>query len=259
MFIRIGFLAHDAGHKQIFGSRRANDVAGLLLASLAVGLGYSWWLNNHNRHHAHPSTDVKDPDANYGALAFTTGQAAGRGRFARVAYRYQAYFFFPLLLLSAVGLHVDSARYLVGRRGRGRPGERMLFAAHVVGYFSLVFWVLSPVKAVVFVLVHQALLGPYLGLAFAPNHKGMPMLEVRSSGSTRTRDSGSSPRTEAARTSSSTTPPSSPTGSASCVGTSGSSSTWFRGPRVRRPRTSVRSERATPGRCAAPGRFLRHG
>jgi fatty acid desaturase len=177
-FTQVGFLAHDAGHKQMFTSRRVNDVVGLLLASLAVGLGYSWWLDNHNRHHAHPNTDVKDPDANYGALAFTTGQAGGRGRVARVVYRYQAYFFFPLLLLSAVGLHVDSARFLVGRRGRGRFGERVLFAAHVVGYFGVVFWVLSPVKAVVFVLVHQALLGLYLGVSFAPNHKGMPMLGV---------------------------------------------------------------------------------
>ena len=35
---------------------------------------------------------------------------------------------------------------------------------------------LSPVKAVVFVLVHQGLFGLYLGCSFAPNHKGMPIL-----------------------------------------------------------------------------------
>ncbi len=175
-FTQVGFLAHDAGHRQMFASRRANDVAGLLLASLAVGLGYSWWLDNHNRHHAHPNTDVKDPDANYGALAFTSGQAGGRGRLARVVYRYQAYFFFPLLLFAAIGLHLESALFLAGRRGRGRWAERLLFAAHVVGYLGVVFWVLSPVKAVAFVAVHQALLGLYLGVSFAPNHKGMPML-----------------------------------------------------------------------------------
>jgi fatty acid desaturase len=37
-----------------------------------------------------------------------------------------------------------------------------------------VFLVLSPGKAVVFLLVHQGLWGVYMGLAFAPNHKGMP-------------------------------------------------------------------------------------
>jgi fatty acid desaturase len=176
VFTQVGFLAHDAGHKQIFTSGRANDLAGILLANLAVGLGYSWWLDNHNRHHAHPNTDVKDPDANFGALAFTSGQAGSRGRFARFAYRYQAYFFFPLLLLSAVGLHIDSARYLAGRRGRDHAWERLLFAAHVIGYLGVVLWVLSPVKAAVFIGVHQGLLGLYLGVSFAPNHKGMPML-----------------------------------------------------------------------------------
>jgi len=36
--------------------------------------------------------------------------------------------------------------------------------------------VLSPLKAVVFVAIHQGLLGLYLGSVFAPNHKGMPIL-----------------------------------------------------------------------------------
>jgi fatty acid desaturase len=176
VFTQVGFLAHDAGHKQIFTSGRANDIAGILLANLAVGLGYSWWLDNHNRHHAHPNTDGKDPDIDFGALAFTPGQAGARGRFARLAYRYQAYFFFPLLLLTALGLHVDSAVYLARRAGRSRPWERVLFAAHVVGYLAVVFWVLSPVKAAVFIGVQQGLLGLYLGVSFAPNHKGMPIL-----------------------------------------------------------------------------------
>jgi fatty acid desaturase len=109
-------------------------------------------------------------------------QAGGRGRFARIAYRYQAYFFFPLLLLNALGLHVDSARYLARRTGRGRTWERVLFAAHVAGYLAVVFWVLSPVKAAVFIGVQQGLLGLYLGVSFAPNHKGMPILAAGDEG-----------------------------------------------------------------------------
>ena len=178
VFAQVGFLAHDAGHQQIFTTRRSNDLAGILLANLAVGLGYGFWLDKHNRHHAHPNQDDKDPDINFGALAFTARQAGGRGRLARFAYRYQAYFFFPLLTLTAFGLHVDSAVYLAGRAGRHRVWERLLFAAHVVGYVGVVFWVLSPVKATVFILVQQGLVGLYLGAAFAPNHKGMPILDA---------------------------------------------------------------------------------
>jgi fatty acid desaturase len=178
VFAQVGFLAHDAGHQQIFTTRRSNDLIGILLANLAVGLGYGFWLDKHNRHHAHPNQDGKDPDINFGALAFTARQAGGRGRLARFAYRYQAYFFFPLLSLTAFGLHVDSAVYLAGRAGRHRVWERLLFAAHVAGYVGVVFWVLSPVKATVFILVHQGLVGLYLGASFAPNHKGMPILDA---------------------------------------------------------------------------------
>jgi fatty acid desaturase len=38
--------------------------------------------------------------------------------------------------------------------------------------------VLSPLKAVLFVLLQQALFGLYLGLSFAPNHKGMPIFNA---------------------------------------------------------------------------------
>jgi fatty acid desaturase len=178
MFAQVGFLAHDAGHRQVFASRRYNDIAGVLLANLCVGLAYQWWVDTHNRHHTHPNQEDSDPDIQIPALAFTAGQAAGRGRLARLAYRHQAYFFFPLLLLTALGLHIDSAINLAGRGTGRRVWQRALFATHVVGYFAAVFLVLPPVKAVVFVLVQQGLLGLYLGCSFAPNHKGMPIVDA---------------------------------------------------------------------------------
>ena len=51
-----------------------------------------------------------------------------------------------------------------------------MLVAHAVGYLGAVFWVLAPVQAVAFVVVHQGLWGVYMGLAFAPNHKGMPVI-----------------------------------------------------------------------------------
>jgi hypothetical protein len=41
--------------------------------------------------------------------------------------------------------------------------------------------ILSPVRAIVFIAVHQGLLGLYLGCAFAPNHKGMPVMSEQDS------------------------------------------------------------------------------
>ena len=176
VFTHIGFIGHDAGHSQIFRTRRANYLVGLLHGNLAIGLSYGWWVDKHNRHHAHPNQEDMDPDINIGALAFTSGQAQGKRGLVRFVARHQRYFFLPLLLLEAVQLHLSSIQALVRRGVKHRSWEALLLLAHVVGYLTVVFLVLSPVKAVVFILVQQALFGLYLGLSFAPNHKGMPVL-----------------------------------------------------------------------------------
>ena len=178
VFTQIGFLGHDAGHRQIFTSRRANYIVGILHGNLAIGLSYGWWVDKHNRHHAHPNQDDKDPDIKTGALLFSSGQAGDRGPVARFLHRHQAYLFFPLLLLEAINLHVASARALAGRAARQRSWEAVLFATHVLVYLGVVFLVLSPLPAVVFIVVHQGLFGLYLGCSFAPNHKGMEILKA---------------------------------------------------------------------------------
>ena len=139
VFTQIGFLGHDAGHRQVFSTRRASYVAGILLGNLGIGLSYGWWVGKHNRHHAHPNQDDADPDIAAGALAFTSAQArAGRGA-ARLVFRYQAYLFFPMLLLEAVSLHVASVRALTRRAARRRSWERALIIIHAAGYLTVVF------------------------------------------------------------------------------------------------------------------------
>jgi fatty acid desaturase len=173
---QLGFVGHDAGHRQIFKSGRANYVAGVVLANVGVGFSYAWWVDKHNRHHAHPNDEDKDPDVAAGALVFTTGQVRASRRIARVFYRFQAWGFFPLLLLEALNLRVASVRYLIADRTRPRTREALLMGLHIVGNVAFVFLLLPPVKALVFIAVHQALFGLYLGCSFAPNHKGMPQL-----------------------------------------------------------------------------------
>ena len=56
MFTQAGFLGHDAGHRQIAGSRRVSGILGVLLGNLGIGLSYGWWVAKHIRHHAHPNT-----------------------------------------------------------------------------------------------------------------------------------------------------------------------------------------------------------
>ena len=176
VFAQLGFLGHDAGHRQISGSRRVSYILGLLLGDLGIGLSFGWWVSKHNRHHAHPNTEGADPDINMKVLAFTPGQAGAARGLSRAMFRWQAYFFFPLLFGEGISLHVSSIASVAGKSGRARLPEALLLAVHFASYLTILFIVLPPSKAIVFVVVQQGLFGLYMGAAFAPNHKGMPVL-----------------------------------------------------------------------------------
>jgi len=175
-FTQIAFLGHDAGHQQVFSARRANDLMGLVVGNLVIGMSYGWWVEEHTRHHIYPNYEDKDPDIGEGVLAFTAEQARTRsGPVTRFIARHQAALFFPLLTLEGLNLRVLSAQALLAPRGRRRRRVEVVFILmHVIGYLTAVFLVLPVGMALAFVAVHQAVFGVYMGCSFAPNHKGMP-------------------------------------------------------------------------------------
>jgi fatty acid desaturase len=109
-------------------------------------------------------------------LVWSTDQAHVAKGVARILGGWQAFLFFPLLTLEGMNLHVASVRALSRSNLRHRWVEASLLAAHAVGYLAALFIVLPPGKALAFFAVHQGLFGVYLGMTFAPNHKGMPTL-----------------------------------------------------------------------------------
>ncbi|MFI5537255.1 fatty acid desaturase family protein [Nocardia sp. NPDC051900] len=175
VFAQIAFLGHDAGHRQIFAGRRANYLFGVIAGNLGIGVSIGWWVSNHNRHHAHPNTEGSDPDV-MGVLAHSGDRARTGKGIRRLIFRYQAWLFFPMLLLEAGSLHYASVRAVLRWAIPNRVWEAALLAAHAAGYLAAVFLVLSPGKALVFIAVHQGLFGFYMGCTFAPNHKGMEVL-----------------------------------------------------------------------------------
>jgi fatty acid desaturase len=176
VFTQLAFAGHDAGHRQIFRSRRGNDLVGLVHANLLTGISFGWWVPKHNAHHTNPNHEDLDPDISITALAFTADQASSRHGLIRLLARYQAWLFFPLLLLEAVHLHLASIKSILRGSGRANAIEGLLLVAHVAAYLTAVLLVLSPLQAIAFVVVQQGLFGLYLGCSFAPNHKGMPTL-----------------------------------------------------------------------------------
>jgi fatty acid desaturase len=160
----------------MFRSRQANELAGYLHGNLMIGLSYDWWVDKHNRHHRNPNQAELDPDVGTGVFAFSREEALKRGRIGQFAARWQSLYFFPILTLEALNLKIASIQAVAKTGARNRGVEASLLFIHVAGYITLLLFAMSPLQALAFFGVHQALFGVYLGCSFAPNHKGMKML-----------------------------------------------------------------------------------
>ncbi|MBG0857780.1 acyl-CoA desaturase [Streptomyces spinoverrucosus] len=177
VFGQLGLAAHDLAHRQVFTRRRPSEAGGLLVANLLLGMSYGWWMNKHTRHHANPNHETKDPDVSPDILVWSQRQARKAKGLPRFIGKHQAALFFPLLTLEGLNLSFASFKAL-RKASMKRPAlEGTLLVVHFVVYFGALFTVLSPAKALAFIAVHQGLFGIYLGSVFAPNHKGMPMIE----------------------------------------------------------------------------------
>ncbi len=174
---QLAFLGHEASHRQVLTSGPANDRAGWLLATALVGISYSWWMDKHTRHHGNPNKLGKDPDIAIDTFSFIEEDAASRRGLMAWFTRHQGLFFFPLLLLEGLNLHVKSVQSLwQTRRTPGRPLELAVLVLRFAIYLTAVFWVLPLGMAFAFVGLQLAVFGLYMGASFAPNHIGMPII-----------------------------------------------------------------------------------
>jgi fatty acid desaturase len=173
-FAQMALVAHDLAHRQVFRTKRPSEITGRLVGNLGIGMSYGWWMDKHTRHHNNPNHDDLDPDVSPEVLIWATESALGRRGLKGFITRHQAGLFFPLLTLLAIDLKVSSVKALHNGTVKRRGLEGGLLILHAAVYLSALLIVLSPLQAVAFFLVHQALFGVYLGMTFAPNHKGMP-------------------------------------------------------------------------------------
>ena len=177
IFTQFAFLAHEASHRQILKSGPANDRIGRFLATFVVGMSYAWWMNKHTRHHGNPNKIGKDPDIEIDTISFIEEDAAKAKGLIALITRKQGYLFFPLLTLEGINLHYISMRTLFGRAPvKGRWVEISAIALRFAIYLTVLFMFLPLGMAFAFLGVQLAVFGVYMGAAFAPNHKGMPII-----------------------------------------------------------------------------------
>lgn len=179
IFTQFAFVGHEASHRQVFTSGKANDRMGRALASGVVGLSYSWWMNKHTRHHGNPNVIGKDPDIEVDTISFVDADAASARGLRALITRHQGKLFFPLLVFEGINLHVKSFGHAFGPgKVDGRGLEIGLLVTRMVIVVGAIFLVLPLGMAFAFLGVQLAVFGAYMGLSFAPNHIGMTMFPV---------------------------------------------------------------------------------
>ncbi|MFD3742179.1 fatty acid desaturase family protein [Streptomyces sp. NPDC058629] len=176
-FGQTDLVGHDAGHRQIFRTRKGSDVIGYIHGNLLTGVSFGWWVGHHTKHHNYPNHLSLDPDITRRQVIFDSKHRTKKtGAVARFIVRHQAWMFYVVIMMEGLRMHLSG--YIAARMGvikRHVVADLGLLTLHLAAYFTAVFLVLPPGKAVAFIVVHQALFGFYMGLLFAPNHKGLPV------------------------------------------------------------------------------------
>ncbi len=169
-FGRAGFMQHDACH--VVGNIRWKRPARMFFNVL-----FAWsmdgWDWKHTLHHEFPNDPRRDPDTAVGIMAFTPEQAQQKTSFARFVTRHQHVLLLPLLLFEAWNLRMGISSYLLKQGTWRARTDVFLMAVHVLVYLGALVYFLSPWRALAVVVLHNGLLGLYLGLVFAVNHIGM--------------------------------------------------------------------------------------
>ena len=183
MSAQYGFIAHEAAHRQIFRNNKLNDWTGLILANLFAGLSYGFWLKKHNKHHQRPNQIGEDPDIAIRVLSFTTESKMSKKGIERWFSDRQGYLFPLLLLFTGFDLLLDSVAGL-GRKDRSIGIRVLEFSLMLIRQFApyvVLAIMFGPFWAMAMWFVMMMSFGFFMGAAFAPNHKGMPLVEKDSS------------------------------------------------------------------------------
>jgi len=207
-----GWLAHDILHHQLFKKRKYGDLLGIFWGNLMQGFSMQWWKNKHNGHHAvpnlHNSTATSqdgDPDIDTMPLlawslkqaqSFRELRADGKdSSFVKFMIAWQAFFYFPILLLARIswlnesfktafglGASTENARVELERKGLQYPRLEkvalilhhswVLFVAAGFGKFSIPY-------SLFYYFTATCSSGFFLALVFGLGHNGMATYDAK--------------------------------------------------------------------------------
>jgi fatty acid desaturase len=175
-FLQFAGLGHDAGHQAIFSSKRWNDFAGQFFLSLFCGVGYNYWVDRHNSHHANPNHEGKDPDLE--VFTLTEKAIMEKKGISRFLAERQHLLFVPITSTFIFGMQPRSVMFNFAMKSTfGKWTDLALLLCHFGAVWVLPFFFLPVWKAAFFIVMLRLLMGVYFGTIVASNHKGMGVVK----------------------------------------------------------------------------------
>lgn len=175
VLLQFEYMAHDAGHREVFPGKEDENIYFLLVLTILIGISGDWWTKAHNGHHTHPNHEKDDPNLRVGILAFSRSQWLAKGRIGRFFVKYQAFYYPFAVMFETIMMIQNSFKHIFSRNYRTWKLELLCMGAHFVVHFGVLVWILGW-EAIPFTIVFHLALGFYLGMVFAPNHKGMRVI-----------------------------------------------------------------------------------
>jgi fatty acid desaturase len=170
-----GMLGHDLSHNQVFSSKSYNKYLSKVVWALIGGMSESLWRKEHNAHHEHVNQEGHDPDLNI-PFFFSPNQTHDGHVISPFITRYQHVIFFVIVPIVYVRKVFRSWLLLPEKEVSIYLGELAMVVAHFSVLAYILLTSLPPLVWMVFGVVHMLTAGLYMGMIFAPNHKGEEVL-----------------------------------------------------------------------------------
>jgi len=172
VLVQMGMLGHDLSHGQVFSSRTKGHFWGTIAWGLFGGLSEAMWYDKHNAHHKHVNHEGLDPDLDV-PFIFSDVQRANKSVFVKkFIMPYQHLIFFPMLPLIYFGLILQAFKKVFSSFSLINVWEIFLIIVHFAIFFFIPFYFLPFFVATAFCMAMALFSGAYMGIIFAPNHKG---------------------------------------------------------------------------------------
>ncbi|KAJ5091426.1 hypothetical protein NUU61_006296 [Penicillium alfredii] len=144
------FSAHDAGHMAITHDFFIDNLIGMIIAAPIGGLSLGWWKRTHNVHHLVTNSPEHDPDNQHLPFLAVNHRFLGSlfstyherlmpyTALAKRLVPYQAYLYYPILMLGRFNLYVQSWLFLAYGQGPRKGPAWWHRYFEIAG--NIVFW-----------------------------------------------------------------------------------------------------------------------